>query len=96
MSSNDFIDKIANMYRDIDPLALSLPSSVYARITAPRPAGRMQKVIKEADVAKHLDQEWTFVIQLKSGDVIVEKPLDIGQALDVGIEQIKKQARQQV
>lgn len=50
-----------------------------------------QKVVKEADIGKYLGQDWTFVTQLKSGDVIVEKALSAEKIADLGIEQLKRQ-----
>jgi len=51
-----------------------------------------QKVVKEAEVGKYLAQEWTFVTQLKSGDVIIEKGISADKIADATIEQAKKQA----
>jgi len=50
-----------------------------------------QKVIKETEVGKHLAQDWTFVTQLKSGDVIVQKGITAENVATVGLEQAKRQ-----
>jgi hypothetical protein len=50
-----------------------------------------QKVIKETEVGKYLTQEWTFVTQLKSGDVIVQKGLTAENVANIGLEQAKRQ-----
>jgi hypothetical protein len=50
-----------------------------------------QKVIKEAEVSRYLGQDWSFVTQLKSGDVIIEKALSNEKIAELGIEQLKKQ-----
>ncbi len=50
-----------------------------------------QKVVKEAEVSKYLGQDWTFVTQLKSGEVIVEKGITAEHVATVGLEQAKRQ-----
>jgi|WetSurMetagenome_2_1015567.scaffolds.fasta_scaffold70252_1 hypothetical protein len=50
-----------------------------------------QKVIKETEVGKYLTQDWTFVTQLKSGDVIVQKGLTAENVANIGLEQAKRQ-----
>ncbi len=51
-----------------------------------------QRVVKEAEVGKYLAQEWTFVTQLKSGDVIIEKGVNAEKIAEIGIEQAKRLA----
>jgi len=52
---------------------------------------KVQRVVKEADVEKYLQKDWTFVTQLKSGDVILETAIDTDQVLIAALDQVKRQ-----
>jgi hypothetical protein len=70
----------------------SLQWYIWNKYIGPRiKVASVQKVVKEAEVGKYLSQEYTFVTQLKSGDVIVEKALTAENVVNAGMEQAKRQ-----
>jgi hypothetical protein len=70
----------------------SIPYYIWNKYIGPRINFAVtQKVVKEAEVGRYLGQEWTFVTQLKSGDVIIEKAINAEKIAELGVEQLKKQ-----
>jgi len=52
---------------------------------------RLQKVIPEKEIGRYLNEGWVFKIQLQSGDVIVEKSIDVEGIAQAAFEEANKQ-----
>jgi len=65
----------------------SLPYWIKIRINF----ARAQTVIKEADLQHHLNDGWRVQAQLNTGDIVVEKQLDVAKAAKIIGEQMARQ-----
>ncbi|MCL2134118.1 MAG: hypothetical protein FWH37_00965 [Candidatus Bathyarchaeota archaeon] len=51
----------------------------------------LQKIVSEKELVKYLDDGWVLKMQLQSGDVLLEKEMDVETIVDTVMEQAQKQ-----
>ncbi len=57
--------------------------------------GKVQKVVSEKEIQKHLDKGWSVSTSVSPSSVIIEKPIDTNKVL-LGIQKVIDEARQSI
>jgi hypothetical protein len=60
------------------------------------PLLQLQRVVPEKELGKYFDDGWVFKVQLQSGDVIVEKDVDVEEITAKVMEQAAKQIADEI
>ena len=62
--------------RDIATFKLE-PTPWWQEILKPDPLPWVQRVISVKELERYLANKWEFVFELKTGDIIIKKPVDV-------------------